>query len=215
VLAYLAAVHASGVEPTAPLRHDLRIDALLADLPAVLDAIMEGAERTRDIVESLRRYASGQSETRERVDLVGLIQTAVRWVAKGQAPDADIRFALPDILEIDAHSGGIQQLVMNFVQNALDAQAANPVPRLDIELVVEPGMAVARFRDHGPGLDPRHRTKIFDPFFTTKPVGRGTGLGLSISFEIVEGHGGSIEADNHPDGGAVFALRLPMPETGA
>lgn len=208
---YLEALHAAPGKAPA-LRQELRIDALLADLPGVLDAIMEGAERSRDIVESLRRYASGQAETREKVDLVALIQTAVRWVAKGQAPDADIRFTMPAALEVEAHSGGIQQVVMNIVQNALDAQGNIPAPRLEIALAVEQGQAVARFRDFGHGIDTKHRTRIFDPFFTTKPVGRGTGLGLSISFEIVKGHGGSIEADNHPGGGAVFSLRLPLPE---
>ncbi|NJD33258.1 MAG: PAS domain-containing sensor histidine kinase, partial [Betaproteobacteria bacterium] len=49
-----------------------------------------------------------------------------------------------------------------------------------------------------------------DPFFTTKPVGRGTGLGLAISYGIVERHGGKLTADNHPKGGALFCLRLPL-----
>jgi two-component system sensor histidine kinase HupT/HoxJ len=55
--------------------------------------------------------------------------------------------------------------------------------------------------------------RVFDPFFTTKDVGRGTGLGLAITYGIIQEHGGSISATNHPDGGAVFTLELPaMPE---
>jgi C4-dicarboxylate-specific signal transduction histidine kinase len=52
--------------------------------------------------------------------------------------------------------------------------------------------------------------QIFDPFFTTKNPGEGTGLGLSICYSIMEGLGGSINAANHPDGGAEFTIHLPI-----
>lgn len=210
LIAYLARLQAEAPDAAAALRRDLRIDDLMKDLPSVLEGIMEGAERTRDIVESLRRYSSEQAESRERIDLIGLIQTSIRWVIKGQSAKPETRFAMPETLEIEAHSGGIQQVVMNIVQNALDAQSERATPRLDVTVTREGEMAVVAFRDHGPGIADKDMRKLFDPFFTTKPVGRGTGLGLSISFEIVRGHGGSLEAANHPEGGAVFTLRLPV-----
>jgi two-component system sensor histidine kinase HupT/HoxJ len=61
-----------------------------------------------------------------------------------------------------------------------------------------------------PGIAPEGLSSIFEPFFTTKPVGKGTGLGLSISYGIVERHGGTLTAHNHPQGGAEFVLRLPL-----
>ena len=54
------------------------------------------------------------------------------------------------------------------------------------------------------------RGQIFEPFYTTKPVGQGTGLGLSISHGIVMRHGGRIEVDNMPEGGACFTVVLPL-----
>ena len=66
------------------------------------------------------------------------------------------------------------------------------------------------FRDSGPGIAAENLGRIFDPFFTTKPVGRGTGLGLAISYGIVERHGGRLSAANHPKGGALFRLELPL-----
>ena len=51
--------------------------------------------------------------------------------------------------------------------------------------------------------------RLFEPFYTTKEVGKGTGLGLAITYGIIQEHGGQIAASNHPDGGAVFTVRLP------
>jgi len=53
---------------------------------------------------------------------------------------------------------------------------------------------------------------VFEPFFTTRDVGSGMGMGLSICHTIMEAHGGTIVAGNHPGGGAVFTFTLPLPE---
>ena len=99
---------------------------------------------------------------------------------------------------------------MNLVQNAADATEHASERRLEISGSVDDANAVIEFRDSGPGIPAAHIDKLFDPFFTTKPVGRGTGLGLAISYGIVERHGGTLKASNHPQGGALFSLRLPL-----
>jgi two-component system sensor histidine kinase HupT/HoxJ len=105
----------------------------------------------------------------------------------------------------------VQQVVMNLVQNAADATEGARERRLEISSGRgEEGQAVIEFRDSGPGIPAANLDKLFDPFFTTKPVGRGTGLGLAISYGIVERHGGKLTADNHPKGGALFTLQLPL-----
>ncbi len=53
-------------------------------------------------------------------------------------------------------------------------------------------------------------SRLFEPFYTTKEVGKGTGLGLAITYGIIQEHGGQIAASNHPDGGAVFTVHLPV-----
>ena len=74
-------------------------------------------------------------------------------------------------------------------------------------------MIVATVRDTGSGFAPDVLSRIFEPFYTTKEVGKGTGLGLAIAYGIVQDHGGQIIAANHPDGGAVLTVELPMAAT--
>jgi two-component system sensor histidine kinase HupT/HoxJ len=100
--------------------------------------------------------------------------------------------------------------MMNLVQNACDATAEQPQPRLEIGAERVGDSVVIRFRDNGPGIPPENLAHLFEPFFTTKPVGKGTGLGLAITYGIVERHGGSLSAGNVPEGGALFTLRLPL-----
>nr|MCU0584452.1 ATP-binding protein [Desulfobacterales bacterium] len=73
---------------------------------------------------------------------------------------------------------------------------------------------VITVRDTGPGIPPEHLANIFEPFFTTKSEGHGLGLGLSTVYGIVERHRGTIAAENHPEGGAAFRIRLPLPAEG-
>jgi two-component system sensor histidine kinase HupT/HoxJ len=109
------------------------------------------------------------------------------------------------------NAGQLLQVLMNLIQNAYDAAytPAGATPRLRITTRQEPAWIVITLHDNGPGMDAQVLSRIFEPFFTTKPVGEGTGLGLSISYGIVEHHGGTLTAHNHPQGGAEFVLRLP------
>jgi len=73
-------------------------------------------------------------------------------------------------------------------------------------------LVVTEVQDSGTGLPDAVRPKVFDPFFTTKPVGTGTGLGLSVVRKIVDLHGGSIEIQNAPGGGALATVVLKARE---
>ena len=208
---YLAAVHGDMPQDQRDaLRRDLRIDRLLDDLPSLIDGTVEGAERTRDIVDALKRFSATDRDERRSFDLVEVIERAVQWVSKATANQFEVKLNLPTALEVLGSPGQVQQVVMNLVQNAADATEGARERRLEIAGRIEQGEAVIEFRDSGPGIPAENLGKLFDPFFTTKPVGRGTGLGLAISYGIVERHGGKLTAGNHPKGGALFCLRLPL-----
>lgn len=208
---YLDAIHAG--DDAAPLRRSLRIDALLADLPSLMQGMQEGAQRTADIVAGLKRFSAVDREERAPVDLRGVVERAIHWVQKGTAPGFRVDWQPPAApVVVDGHAGQLMQVMMNLIQNAVDATAARSDGRLVITLDAAEGHARLRCADNGPGLAPEVIDKVFDPFFTTKPVGQGTGLGLSISYGIVERHGGRFAAANGEGegGGAVFTVELPL-----
>ena len=193
------------------LRQQLRIDHILHDMDSLVSGTVEGAERVRDIVRDLRRFSSGQTEKPTQFDLVHVVETAVRWVMKGSRMDVEILYHpdLPDSIIVEGITGQIQQVIMNLVQNALDAMRQTAQPRLYITLKQTATEAVLILRDTGTGIAPENLLRVFDPFFTTKPIGQGTGLGLSISYGIISDHGGKLLVRNHPNGGAEFRIRLP------
>ncbi|QDF99386.1 PAS domain-containing sensor histidine kinase [Azoarcus sp. DD4] len=211
---YLGAIHGGdSADHIAQLRARLRIDRLLGDLPALIDGTIEGAERTRDIVDGLKRFSAIDREVNESFDLAAVIERAVSWVKRGARDSFHVRFSMPRKIPMTGSAGQMQQVMMNLVQNAWDATADQPEQWLDI--VAEPdgnaGLLRVSFHDNGPGIDDKHLAHVFDPFFSTKQVGKGTGLGLSISYGIIERHGGRITAGNHPAGGAIFIVELPLP----
>ena len=208
---YLAAIHGEVPrDEREALRQELRIDRLLDDLPSLIDGTVEGAERTRDIVDALKRFSATDRDERRAFDLAEVIGRAVQWVGKATADPFEVSLNLPEAIMVLGSPGQLQQVAMNLVQNAADATEKARDRRLEISGGIEGAEAVFEFRDSGPGIPVENLDKLFDPFFTTKPVGRGTGLGLAISYGIVERHGGTLTAGNHAKGGALFSLRLPL-----
>lgn len=208
---YLDALHAGEPpEKLAALRAELAIDRLLGDLPSLIEGTVEGVDRTREIVDGLKRFSAVDRNEHERIELAPVIERAVHWVCKAAPSGFHVELDLPAGVEVMGSAGQLQQVMMNLVQNACDATAGQAEARLAVRGEVAAGEVRLRFADNGPGIPAENRGRIFDPFFTTKPVGKGTGLGLAISYGIVERHGGRLEVGDAPEGGAVFVLSLPL-----
>jgi len=111
---------------------------------------------------------------------------------------------------VSADQDQLQQVVLNLLNNAKDAMPDGGQLVLSTKTVENNGKKFVELRveDSGSGIAADHMDKIFDPFFTTKPEGEGTGLGLSICQGIVEAHGGSIRAENIPEGGAALVIQM-------
>ena len=210
---YLGAVHASPAanDPMLDdLRQELKIDRVMADLPGLIDGMIEGGERTRDIVDALKRFSAVDRTVAEPVNLNEVIERSVRWVVQSASANFAVDFDLPPNLVCAGSSGPLQQVVMNLIQNARDATSGQSDGRLKITGHIDQGVAKLSFADNGSGISEENLSRLFEPFFTTKPVGQGTGLGLSISYGIVERHGGKLSAANLAAGGVEFILTLPV-----
>ena len=209
---YLDAVHRDvPLAEREALRRRLKIDRILDDIGPLLEGSLEGAERVRDIVQELRRFSTPKNDVPEAFDLVALIRSAVHWVMQSAREKPAVTLALPARFEIVGKEGYVQQILINLLQNALDAVEEVARPCIDVALQAVNGEVAIVIHDNGPGIDEANLLRVFDPFFTTKAVGKGTGLGLYISYGLAtEQCGGRLEAGNHPDGGAVFTLALPV-----
>jgi len=190
------------------LRKDLRLDREVANLREAIGGARDGAERVRDIVEDLRRLSSDGSGEKVLFDLAGTVRVAASWVMRGMKQPVALTMAEMQPVQVLGRMGHLQQVVMNLVQNSVDALEGREGAEIRLSVQRQDGLAVLSVADNGPGVPVALRASIFDPFFTTKPVGRGTGLGLSISHKIAEEHGGSLTLCEVPEG-ACFRLSLP------
>jgi two-component system sensor histidine kinase HydH len=118
--------------------------------------------------------------------------------------------ALPGPVTLEADAGQIQQVLLNLLLNALDVTPPGGEITLEAETAAGAGgpAQTVRVTDTGPGLPPELGARIFEPFVSTKET--GLGLGLSVCRRIVEAHGGTITAEDRPEGGAVFIVTLPL-----
>ncbi|MBN9217948.1 MAG: sensor histidine kinase [Mesorhizobium sp.] len=100
----------------------------------------------------------------------------------------------------------LEQILVNLLQNALDAMKDRPDPRIEIDLAEHDDRVLISVRDNGPGLGPEAAGNLFMPFQTTKE--KGLGLGLVISQEIAQELGGTLRFDADYAGGASFTIDL-------
>jgi two-component system sensor histidine kinase KdpD len=102
----------------------------------------------------------------------------------------------------------LEQVLVNLIENAIKHTARGTA--IEIDAQAHGDRVVVAVRDHGAGLVPGHEAKLFEKFERGPHASRdGIGLGLAICKNIVEAHGGTIDARNAPGGGAEFRVELP------
>ncbi len=180
-----------------------------------VQTIYREADRAAKIVRNLLVFAGARRLARRAVSLNAVLQkvVALRAAACRAANIEVVRHYDDKLPRVLSDPLLLHQVFLNMVMNAEHAiEAAGGGGRIEITTAASPArkMIVATVRDTGSGFAPEVLSRIFEPFYTTKEVGKGTGLGLAIAYGIVQDHGGQIIAANHPDGGAMLTVELPM-----
>lgn len=175
------------------------------------DTLEKMCGRIAAIVKGLRTFSrQTKTDPMQPADVCSILrETLALCAAKVQAAKAKLELSLPANLPLKCRSAEISQVILNLVNNALDAVANTSRKEIMLRALVHEGQVELSVEDTGQGIRPEIRDEIFHPFFTTKDVGKGTGLGLSISKGIVEAHGGKLFLDtNHPQ--TRFVVQLPL-----
>ncbi|MBF0582834.1 MAG: transporter substrate-binding domain-containing protein [Magnetococcales bacterium] len=120
------------------------------------------------------------------------------------------QFAI-DVPPVSGNMNRLEQVFINFFQNAIHALANKENPEITITIthLAASNAVQVQFADNGIGMEPAVQAKIFEPFFTTKAVGEGTGLGLAIVHGVIEEHGGTVSCHSEPGLGTTFTITLP------
>jgi two-component system sensor kinase FixL len=202
----IASFAAAGIER---IRSGRAETGQLVDL---LERIGSEAERAGAIIHHQREFVRKGAPTLEATSLARIVHAVARLLA-AEAVRYGITLhvaATAGHLTIHADAVQIEQVLVNLVQNAIDAiRSGGRAGDVWLQTSVASGnMVVVEVRDTGVGLSEEVRERMFDAFFTTKS--EGLGMGLAISRSIIEAHGGRLWAEGNPDLGAAVRFTLPL-----
>jgi signal transduction histidine kinase len=166
--------------------------------------LMEEIGRLDEMARTFSQYGRIPEGPRSRIDLTELLESVARLHA---TPTITIRVEGPEGLWVEGYHDALERAFRNLLLNGVEAHGEGE-GRVDVRLEARGDEALVSIRDRGPGIPLDLMDRIWYPDFTSKS--RGTGLGLAIVRQTLRHHGGEITAGNHPGGGAVFDILLPL-----
>jgi nitrogen fixation/metabolism regulation signal transduction histidine kinase len=178
------------------------------------ETIVQQVEAMKEMVNAFSEYARAPRVEMAAVNLNQLVTELTdlyRAQVAGRGVTLEVRLD-PGLVAVVADRGRLRQLLHNLLTNAVEALEGRHGGAISVVTrLTERGtsrVAEIAVEDNGPGFQRELVGQVFDPYVTTKA--RGTGLGLAIVRRIVEEHGGHVEAENRPDGGARVRVDLPL-----
>lgn len=189
---------------------DLRTPETRAEIEDSLKTIITQGQRCREITQNLLNFAHKPENAPQIVDINAFLTDIIGYARQKTRHDQ-----IKILDELSPHTGSVlaspaelQQVVLNLVNNAIDA-LKNSDGYVRIRSFADAQNVQIMIQDNGQGMDEQVLKHIFEPFFTTKPKGKGTGLGLSICRDLVEKFGGTITVHSELNKGTIFRIRLP------
>ncbi|MBV9361549.1 MAG: PAS domain-containing protein [Betaproteobacteria bacterium] len=172
--------------------------------------IAKMAKNVSDIVHGLATVATSKSNRLEKADLKRVIADAAKLCEpRAHRINADLKLDLAEgEVPVECYPVQILQIVINLINNAIDAVAERRDKWVRVKLRTTPHEAQVTVTDSGPGISSGLAEKIFTPFFTTKKDRDGTGIGLSLSRSIARRHHGELTLDMHA---ANTSFRVVLP----
>jgi C4-dicarboxylate-specific signal transduction histidine kinase len=183
------------------------------ELRRVLEETRQGVQRIQQIVSDLRRFSRDTAEAEEPCAVAEAVAEAQRLASvRLRSLGEVVTEVTPALTRVRVSQRHLVQVLVNLLLNAADAlEMAEPRRPARVVVRAHPAPQGVRLEveDNGPGIPDTVLPRLFEPFFTTKPPGKGTGLGLALCREYVARAGGTLTAENRPEGGARFTLHLP------
>jgi two-component system C4-dicarboxylate transport sensor histidine kinase DctB len=191
-----------------------------ADVEGNLQRIAKLVDRLGALTQRLKSFAHKSQQPAAPVALQPVVANA-QFLLSRRLREAGVEFAVdiePPKLQVLADEARLEQVLVNLMANAVDAMeshaaapdAVPPPRRLGVRARAEGTNARIEVEDSGPGIREDILPRLFEPFVTSKPAGQGLGLGLMISAHIARESGGTLGAENRPEGGARFIFTLPL-----
>jgi two-component system NtrC family sensor kinase len=182
----------------------------LEEITRAVGQIRTQGDRCKEITYKLLSFARKTDPTVREVELNEVVAEVIGLTSqKTRYANVHIETELsPDLPTIQASPSELQQVLLNLVNNAIDA-IERPGGTVTVATGAAGNEVVLEVRDTGKGIPAANLGRIFDPFFTTKPVGQGTGLGLPICYGIVEKMGGRITVESEIEKGTTFTVFIP------
>ncbi len=187
---------------------DVKLDKLINHMEKSINESLEGTERIKKIIDSLRTFAYKGDDKFELANINTEIEHILNIICNEIKYKSDLVKAYGDVPLIRCNRYQLGQVFMNIILNA--AQAIREKGEIRITTYQKGDHVNVEIRDNGSGIPERNLSKIFEPFFTTKEVGKGTGLGLSIAYNIIKNHNGTIEVNSKVNEGTTFTIKIPI-----
>jgi two-component system sensor histidine kinase DctS len=179
-------------------------------LHSTLDKIAEQAQRAARIVKRIREFVGRREMEPETTDISRMIHDAISLIApEARQRKVKLSVELPAALPmLQADRILLQQVLLNLINNALDACAGMEKRQIRISAEVVENQLQLCVCDNGKGVAAADEARLFEAFYSTKP--QGMGMGLAICRSIIENHHGQLWFEPNPDGGSCFRCCLPL-----